>query len=295
MAKLFAIKFEAAEKYVERTLGDKEFQIDDSFWRCYNNMIFDFLIEKLNLTKGSMLQINIDYTTIREDFLVLVASVTINKEKSVMLNFSMRNYPKKKGQVSLKKMEEAFLKALKHILPKGYEYVITADRGFGNHRIISLCKELGFRYILRLSDNLNVIVNGKEQKLSNFVGQNASFLATVKTWKETLQFCVSTQKSEQTQEESTWYIVSDLKVGNIEKMYAQRFKIEKLFQDFKSSGFCIEKSKIKKYDRMKRLLFCIGFAHAIATFVGFFLRELKEKMPNHYWAITACSKLERSF
>ncbi len=41
---------------------------------------------------------------------------------------------------------------------------------------------------------------------------------------------------------------------NGKEIYEKRFKIEKLFQDNKSSGFNIEANKIKKYDRFKRML-----------------------------------------
>jgi hypothetical protein len=289
MAKLFSTSFKAAEMYAFRALSDHEFQVDDGLWRCHVNLIFNFLIEKNALKKGGMLCINVDYTTIRDDFLILMASITVNGEKGIMCYFSMRNYPKKKGRLSLIKMEEAFLRELKHILPKGYEYAIIGDRGFGNDRIVSLCEKLGFNYVLRITESLNIELDGKTLKLASFKEKNALFEATVKKWKKKIKFCINTNKKNL--ESNTWYIMTNLKVGNIAEIYANRFKIEKLFQDLKSSGFNIENSKIKKYDKMKRLLFCIGLAHAISTFVGFFLLKLKEELPNNYYAITVYSKL----
>ena len=50
--------------------------------------------------------------------------------------------------------------------------------------------------------------------------------------------------------------------------YAKRFRIEKLFQNLKSSGFDIEKSKIKKYDKFKKLLFLSCFAQSILVLIG---------------------------
>ena len=41
--------------------------------------------EKHELKKGGFLQINVDYTSIKDDFLILMASVIINDEKCVTL------------------------------------------------------------------------------------------------------------------------------------------------------------------------------------------------------------------
>jgi hypothetical protein len=267
--------------YVFRFLSSADFQLDDHFWRCHINLLFDCL-KKHGLQKGAMIQLNIDYTSIRDDFLVLVASVLIGGEKAVMTYFSMRKYPKRKGQLSLKKMEEAFLRALKHILPKGYEYLIVADRGFGNERIVSICEQLGFKFVLRLSDNLNITLGEQKAKLCDFEGQNCKLEAYVDRWKRPITICVNTEK-DQNEQASTWFLVTNLDASGVDvsaaeivDIYAKRFKIEKLFQDLKSSGFDVEKSKIKKYDRAKRLLYCIALAHALTTFTGFFYSNKKK-------------------
>jgi hypothetical protein len=46
------MKFESAWIFVHRLLSDSNFQIDDSFWRCHSNIIFDYLREKHSLKKG---------------------------------------------------------------------------------------------------------------------------------------------------------------------------------------------------------------------------------------------------
>ena len=65
--------------------------------------------------------------------------------------------------------------------------------------------------------------------------------------------------------------------------YGRRFKIEKCFFDQKSNGFNIEKTRIMKYDRVKRLVFCVCIAQAIMLFVGDILKHnhhgLKKTFP----------------
>jgi transposase len=62
---------------------------------------------------------------------------------------------------------------------------------------------------------------------------------------------------------STWYLATNLGNQGVAEMYESRFKIEKLFQDLKSSGYNIENTKIRKYDRIKRMLYlsCLSYAY----------------------------------
>ncbi|MDR2074884.1 MAG: hypothetical protein LBP31_01540, partial [Holosporales bacterium] len=77
------------------------------------DVIFNFLTEQNGLRAGDNIEINVDYTTINDDFLILAASVNVGNEKSVLLYFTMRNYPKRKNQMDYKKMESSFFKGLR--------------------------------------------------------------------------------------------------------------------------------------------------------------------------------------
>jgi len=101
-------------------------------------------------------------------------------------------------------------------------------------------------------------------------------------WKRSITLFVS-RLAEQ---EQAWYIVTSLCKHSVDELcqeYQRRFKIEKVFQDLKSAGFDIEGSKIKKYDRYKRLLFLSMMSHAIMVLVGKIIDEeypsLKKKSP----------------
>ncbi|MDR1560743.1 MAG: hypothetical protein LBS23_00075 [Holosporaceae bacterium] len=163
--------FKANEKRVNRFLQDKDFQVDDAFWRKYVNLLFDSLTERGLLKIGDNVLIKVDYTTDRGDFLILEASVDFGG-RSVPLYFSMRLYPKRNGQSDQKKMEAAFVKELRHILSKKYTYTIVADRGFGNNRFAQLCEKCGFDYVLRICENLNIQIDGNSLNLKNFCGLN---------------------------------------------------------------------------------------------------------------------------
>jgi hypothetical protein len=267
--------------FIYRFLQDSTFQIDDMFWRAHANMVFDFLTEQNGLKPGDNIAINIDYTTINDDFLILAATVNVGEEKDVLLYFTMRNYPKRKNQMNQKKMESSFFKGLRHLLCKKYTYTIVADRGFGNLRIINILETLGFTYVLRVNEDLKIEEGAKKSNLKLYKGKNAFINSHVKVWNKNVKFEIKTKNN------STWYIATNLDIPGVSEIYEKRFKIEKLFQDIKSGGYDIEKTRIRKYDRMKRMLYLVLFAHALSVFLGWFVKHCKKNYTNHWEIATA--------
>jgi hypothetical protein len=261
--------FKSNDVKLYRFLQDPDFQVDDQLWRCNVNLIFDFLEKQKLIKEGDNIAINVDLTTSKRDFLILSASIILNG-KAISLYFSIRKYPPKTWQISHKKFEKAFINELKHILSKKYNYTIVADRGFGNGRFISICEENGFDFVIRMNANLKLQFEDKKIKnLKEFQGQNAEFPATIIRWKKQYNFSITTRK------EQTWFLLSSKNAKSPINTYENRFKIEKLFQDSKSSGFNIENTKIRKYDRFKRLLYLLVLTHALMVVVGSVINDTK--------------------
>lgn len=284
--------FHTNEMRINRLLQTKTFQVDDALWRSHMSIVFDLLRERGIIQKGSLVPINIDYTSSTDDFLILSASIPF-EGRGIPLYFSMRNYPKKKKQVTLKKMEEAFLKELRHLLSQKYSYVIIGDRGFGNTRIMRDCKALGFDYILRLAENISFEHNEEKRKLSSIQKEEeyAEVFLTAKKQKTRLLVSVSAEKKK-----GMWRIATSLEKQSLKEVveqYAKRFHIEKMFQDEKSSGFCIENLKIKKYDRFKKLYYLVSLAQVFLMFIGDYLNgksdAIKKRFPLHIRLISAFS------
>ena len=61
----------------------------------------------------------------------------------------------------------------------------------------------------------------------------------------------------------------------------------------KTSGYNIESVKIKKYDRMKKLFFLVGMAHALTTFLGHFAKYVKKNFANHWDVAKVFLELEK--
>lgn len=284
--------FNTNDKAIAYLFKNPKFQVDDKFWRCHINMTFSLLEEQKSIKKGSKIYIQVDFTSDTDDFLILAASI-IHNGRSIPIYFTMRNYPKRKNAYNHKKMELAFLKALKHILSNKYQYVIVADRGFGNDRFMEYCQDCDFEYLIRLQPNMSIKHKEKQGVLEKVIYDSGKFTVYVKKWKKDLEVFRNTK------DDKVWYLTSNIKELDHESaidIYQDRFKIEKCFQDLKSSGFDIENSKIKKYDRFKRLLVLCVISHALTVIVGSFidknLPSLKKRFPIHIKLILAYSPLQ---
>lgn len=281
--------FKANDMRIYRFLQSREFQVDDKLWRNYINLVFDVMEERGLLKKGDRISIKVDFTSATDDFLILSAGVDFNG-RTVPLYFTMRNYPKRSGSMDQKKMEAAFIKGLRHVLSKKYTYVIVADRGFGNDRFSKACIHAGFDYLLRINDNLGLTIDEKETNLNTFAGSTFDITANVNSWKKSEHRFVGCTKAD-----DYWVIFTSLKdaAEELGQMYSQRFGIEKQFQDQKSSGFDIEKSKIKKYDRFKRMYFIVCLSQLFTVVIGEFLENknhpIKKKYPVYTSLVLAFS------
>lgn len=294
MSELNGKPFNTNDKAIAYLLSNKKFQINDKFWRCYFNMLFNMLKEQMLINFNEKIYIQVDFTSDCQDFSILSASI-ICGSRAVPLYFSMRNYQIKKGMHNQKKMEQAFIISLKHILSSKYQYVIVADRGFGNQRFMDLCEENNFEYVIRITPNMNIKMNKKEGLLEELAKEDGEHSVYVKSWKRNIDV-IRKEK-----DEKVWYLVNNIKGLEKEEavdIYKDRFKIEKCFQDLKSSGYDIESSKIEKYERFKRLLVLCCISHTLTVFTGLLISRsepaLKKRYPTHIKLISAFSPLQNA-
>jgi hypothetical protein len=91
------ISYKGGEMAVYRLLSNPLFKVGKVLLRSYVKLIFSLLEERTGLKKGDTVYVQIDFTSERDNFQILMASVLLNG-KAIPLYFSMRKYPKKKGQ-----------------------------------------------------------------------------------------------------------------------------------------------------------------------------------------------------
>lgn len=290
MSKLNKKSFKTNDIALYRFLKNEKFQIDEAIWRCHIKMIFTLLKEHKVINDGDKIPIKIDFTTSEDNFLILCASLIV-ADKAIPIFFTMRRYPVRKDMIDQKRMERAFLKCLKNFLSKKYNYIIVGDRGFGNERIVNYCKEFGYEYLLRITPSVKIEHEKKEMILSEIKG-NKNLICRIVNWKKDIKVFTSEKDGQ------NWYLItniSEINHAQAIEMYKKRFKIEKTFQDLKSSGFEIENLKIKKYDRFKRIAFCSVVAYSLMILTGDFINKklvsLKKNSPTFLELISAYFKL----
>ncbi|GHT97076.1 hypothetical protein FACS1894126_0290 [Alphaproteobacteria bacterium] len=138
-------------------------------------------------------------------------------------------------------------------------------------------------YVLRKCDNLNIEVDGNKLNLKDFSGETQKFKAYVPAWKKEAIFEVKTKNG------SIWFLFSSLSDDkSFSEIYEKRFGIEKRFQDQKSSGFDIEKTKIRKYDRFKRLYFSMCLAQLFAVLVGEYVQNNNHPLKKNFIFLRTC-------
>ena len=137
-----------------RFLSNSHFQIDAVLWRRSMQRVFSLLIEQGRIgKKGDERLIALDVTSTGDDCLILSAALIVD-ELPIPLYCSMRSYPQRKNQMDHKKMERAFLHALRHLLSKQYRSLLVADRGFGHDRFIQYCLDAHCDVMRRIEPNM---------------------------------------------------------------------------------------------------------------------------------------------
>jgi len=283
MAKITDTAFHNGENRLANFLNNKTFEVGDKAFRNLINLVFEMLEKRGFLEGQKYMPINVDFTSERDNFLILTASIPFFG-RSLPIYFSIRNYPKIKNQFSQIKMEKAFFLRLKHILPKKFEYIMVMDRGFGNPRILDLMDKFGFNYLIRFKENTKIqfgIETIDISKMPKVSGKYTNIFLKTDQNQTMRNLTISFSKDKNLKQ--GWCLISNLSFDKLQIIYKNRFQIEKTFQDQKSSGFNIEKTKITSYSKFKKLLYCAYLAQDLLLFLGEYISEnvdtIKKKFP----------------
>jgi hypothetical protein len=104
---------------------------------------------------------------------------------------------------------------------------------------------------------------------------NASFWAEISSGKKFAKFGVKAKNK------GRWFLITNRNDVDIADSGSKRNMIETLFQCRKSSAFDTDKTKIKKYDRMKRLLDLSAICYTLMVVLTHFIKLIK-KLSNHW-------------
>ncbi len=171
--------------------------------------------------------------------------------------------------------EDEVILRLAQVLPKGVGVTLLADRGFGDQKLYQLLATLGFDYVIRFRDCIQVTsaqgqtlpaaqlvpANGRARMLRKAqVTQDRTPVPAVVCVKEPAMkepWCLCTSRA-------------DLAPKQVVLLYGKRFSIEENFRDTKDPhfGLGLSATHIGEPARRDRLLLIAALAQALLTLLG---------------------------
>ena len=171
--------------------------------------------------------------------------------------------------------EDACLRRLAELVPRGCRVTILADRGFGDQKLFAFLAELGFGYVIRFRGNIHVTdADGRTRPAAEWVGQGgrARKLVDARVTAQGQQVgavvCVHAKDMKE-----PWCLASserDATAATLINHYAKRWTIEPQFRDTKDLrfGMGLSATRIGEPMRRDRLLLISAFATALLTLLG---------------------------
>lgn len=242
--------------------------IDKSFWHGYIQLIFSLPSFKIRSRK--YITLLFDATTLKDDVWILAVSISF-------FGRSIPLYLKtwKDVNVSYNYWERVLgvIKELESLLPKGYKYVIIADRGFQGKELIQVLQSINWDFIIRLNENyLCKTKDGTQFVQLSLFNQGLHSLEVLGKTNSIANTHVVVKK--QVHEDGSmlgFYLHTSL--DNYEdslNFYSQRMHIEETFKDLKSAlKWETYTAKLPEKNRLEKTVIISCLSYAIQLSAGY--------------------------
>ena len=172
------------------------------------------------------------------------------------------------------KCERSVIEILHDALPTAVKVTVLADRGFGDIKFYRYLEDLGWGYVIRFRENINVTHDGVKKPANAWLhatGRARKLAFALVTDDEHLASSVVVTHAKKMK--NAWCLASNLEdasAAQIVKLYGRRFTIEETFRDTKDIhfGMGLSATHIKSTARRERILFLGAVAHALLTLLG---------------------------
>ena len=174
--------------------------------------------------------------------------------------------------------EDEVIERLHEVLPEDVSVTLLADRGFGDQKRYDHLELLGFNYVIRFRENIEVAIGSGDDEESQpaidwlHANGRARILKDVRVTRDQYPVpgVVLVRRKGMPQ---AWCLATNLpKLGarKIAELYAKRFRIEETFRDQKNFhlGMGLSATRIGDPRRRDRLLLLSAIAHALLTLLG---------------------------
>jgi hypothetical protein len=171
--------------------------------------------------------------------------------------------------------EDDLIARLAQVLPQGVRVTLLADRGFGDQKLYQLLAQLGFDYVIRFRECIQVTsAEGETRSAVDFVPTNgrARMLRGAHVTDDRTPVPAVVCVKERGMKEP-WCLATsraDLAPKQGVALYGRRFCIEENFRDTKDPrfGLGLSATHIGEPDRRDRLLLIATLAQALLTLLG---------------------------
>lgn len=248
---------EESYRYINRWLANDKIQP--------NRVMEGFIPELLETitAQGQIAVLMLDQSQVNKDFECLMVSLRIG-ERAIPVAWKVK---KTKGEIGYS-VQEALLKVVYNMIPKGVKILLAADRFCGTAALISLCQKLGWSYRIRLKGNLMLThQDGWEINANEAKNMGLRELENIRLGEKGPILNVGILHEAGHPE--AWFIAMDTKPSLSRILdYGLRWGIEALFSDLKTRGFSITKTQLKHEERIERLLLILAIALYWAVSTG---------------------------
>lgn len=273
----FFDNFEAASKRLSRFLHNDRLEVDDLAQSTARHLV------KLLPSQG-LIRLSLDWT-IEDKQHLLVASLC-NGSRAIPLYWQPFQEGELKGKRS--SYERDFIRSLIRVVLAELapsRLLITADRGFGDVKLMQVLDSLRVAFVIRAKANVKICFQGQWRKLGEVRlqgNQRRRSLGRLKYCQRQPQryFITQSRKRDKRGRWGIWHLVSNRKYSALEttKEYGKRFTCEEGFRDAKRLlGFC--EARIENLKAWARMFTLVALAMLVMFGIGSYL--LKERQQFH--------------
>ncbi len=257
-------------------------------WRYVNNSnikpeeigqgVLDWFISELK--PGQPLVLLVDWTEFLTDHL-LSAAIPLER-RAIPVFWKLASHAEYHDEFGRNLLEDRLFKELRRRIPKDVPVIIIADRGFGRADLFKqLGNELGFRYIIRVKDDVWIKTQQWQGVLAKYPLDFGKIIRLDQVqYRKTKSVPVSlvARWDKVKGKYEAWYIATNCpaEAAAIIDYYEERMWIDEMFRDVKGQHFALDQTKVKTAKGRDRLLAAVAIAILLAAFVG--LKCLTDQM-----------------
>ncbi len=243
-------------QYISRVLGNPHIDTDE-IMQAYVGEIF-----RRQCEAGETIVVALDQSKLNEGHEVLMLSVRM-RDRALPVAWRVRQT---KGPIGWRVQHE-LLEAVRPWLPADARVLLAGDRFYGTARLVAWCQEAGWDYRLRMKGNITLQHQGGEMMTREIAQLMPEGLVNAELYGTGVFSNIGVLHEEGHKE--PWIIAMNAAPSEYKVLdYGMRWGIEAMFSDFKTRGFEITQSQIKKPDRLARLILVLAIAMYWAVSTG---------------------------